>query len=120
MSQRGFTLIEIMIAVAIVAILVAVAIPNFMSYRTTAHARACWENMNIVKQACQAALVRTGKIVTDLDALSDNSKGNAFLKAKPHCPVGGSYTVSYDDETGDFTVTCSKAHEIDHNVNPSE
>jgi len=114
--KRGFTLVEIMIAVAVIAILAAIAIPNFMSYRTVSHAKACMANMKLIHEACQSVLIRKGVIETDLDVLSDNTRGDAFLKGKPKCPIGGSYTIKFDDSLQDFTVTCSKEDNDDHQV----
>jgi len=116
-AARGFTLIEIMIVVAVVAILTAVAIPNLTAYRKISHAKACKANMNLIRGACAATLIRKGVVETDLDALSDNSSGAAFLKGKPQCPIGGTYAVSYDDAAQSFVVTCSLSDENEHDVN---
>lgn len=116
MQRRGFTLIEIMIAVAVIAILAAIAIPNFMSYRTVSHAKACMANMKLIREACQSVLVRRGTIETSLDNLSDNTRGDAFLKGKPLCPIGGTYLITFDESAQDFSVKCSMENEDDHKV----
>src|ERR1700691_6127490 len=46
-SKRGFTLIEIMIVVAIIGLLAAIAIPNFVHARSTSQQNAC---INILRQ----------------------------------------------------------------------
>ena len=45
LREKGFTLVEIMIVVAIIAILSAIAIPNFMAARSKSRANACKANM---------------------------------------------------------------------------
>ena len=53
-SKRGFTLIEIMIVVAIIGLLAAIAIPNFVHARTTAQqANACINNLRQIDGAKQ-------------------------------------------------------------------
>ena len=58
---KGFTLVEIMIVVAIIAILAAVAIPNFIRYRKTAQMNACISNLKQLQAACEQA--RMGLLV---------------------------------------------------------
>lgn len=116
MKNRGFTLVELMIAIAVIAILAAISIPNFMSYRDVAHANSCSENMRLIQDACRGVLLRRSVIETDLTKLCDTTHGPPYLKGIPKCPIQGSYTITYDADRGEFHVTCSKADNEDHKV----
>lgn len=50
-QEQGFTLVELMIAVAIIAILAAIAIPNFISYREKAQAAQAIHELEMIKYA---------------------------------------------------------------------
>src|SRR3989440_5317790 len=52
-KKAGFTLVEIMIVVAIIGLLAAIAIPNFVRARTTAQANACINNLRQYDGAAQ-------------------------------------------------------------------
>ena len=58
-GRRGFTLIEIMIVVLIIAVLLAIAIPNFMKARDTSRTKACVANLRQID---------TGKVQYAMDA----------------------------------------------------
>jgi len=118
-GHRAFTLVEVMIVVTIIAILVSFAVPSFISYRKTAHAQACARNMNQVKVACRTYMINHGSHTTDLKTLQ-TAGGGLLKESSSCCPVGGEYTITFDEKTQDFTVTCSLADKDEHNVTEVE
>ncbi len=106
--KQGFTLVEIMIVVAIIAILAAIAIPNFIAYRNESQENACTSNANSIKTAAETWLSKPGN--ADKTPTMDNiapADGTGYIKKAPTCPAGGSYTIG-KDAAGAITVTCSK------------
>lgn len=95
--QAGFTLVEIMIVVAIIGLLAAIAIPNFVKARQEAHAKACINNLRQLDAAAnQFALERgkkTGDPITYPDDLTPYVKLNS-AGSLPACPAGGTYSVA--------------------------
>ena len=58
-GKAAFTLVEIMIVVAIIGLLAAIAIPNFVKARNTAQAGACINNMKQIDGAIDLFAVDT-------------------------------------------------------------
>jgi len=88
-SVRGFTLVEILIVVAIIGLLLALAIPNFLRLRTTAQTKACLTNLQRIDSAKQIWGLEAGKINGDI--ATDADLVPAYIKKTPACPAGGSY-----------------------------
>ncbi len=91
--NSGFTLVEIMIVVAIIGLLAAIAIPNFVRARNTAQMRACINNLRQIDSAKQQWAVENKQPATATptsDQLAVYLKNNLF----PTCPGGGTYTVA--------------------------
>lgn len=104
----GFTLIELLVVVLILAILMAVAMPLYLSAVSDSQKKTCRANLQTISNAVQAARVQTN--APDFSAyigVPITSTLEPDLAAIPVCPTGGAYTVAAGTKTGNFMVTCS-------------
>ena len=93
-SRRGFTLLEILIVVAILGILVALAMPNFLKSRETAQRHMCIENLSQIESAKQIWGVENGKKDGDVPVESDLIGPVLYIKRMPECVAGGTYSFN--------------------------
>lgn len=104
-SVAAFTLVEIMIVVAIIGLLAAIAIPNFTKARTRAQAQMCTENLSKIESAKQVWAVENNKVDEDIPTTADLVGDLKFLKQMPVCPGGGSYEFNKVGQTATCTVS---------------
>ena len=90
-GKRGFTLVEIMIVVAIIGLLVAIAIPNFLRAREEARANSCVANLKQIEGAKERWAMSTGAAQAAVPGTTDLAPD--FLKINPECPSSGVYVL---------------------------
>ncbi|MGD9097078.1 MAG: prepilin-type N-terminal cleavage/methylation domain-containing protein [Desulfobacterales bacterium] len=97
-NKEGFTLIELMIVIAIIGILAAIAIPNFIAYRDKAFCSAAESDVQTVMGA-----------IADYFSNPDNQTVSAGSTGMPVSGTdlsnGNTYTLAGDATTNSYTVT---------------
>ena len=108
--KKGFTLVEIMIVVAIIAILAAIAIPNFVKYRTESQQASCEQTRAQIVTAAENWGSKTeNAAATTLNLVNDlaPTDGSGYFKNEPKCPAGGTFTIS-KNSAGAWECACDK------------
>ena len=104
--KSGFTLVEIMIVVAIIGLLAAIAIPNFIKARTTAQMNACINNLRQIDGAIQQWALENKQGAVANVKFADIS---GYLKNSVLCPSGGTtFANSYTLNTVADKPLCQK------------
>ncbi|MBD3426183.1 MAG: prepilin-type N-terminal cleavage/methylation domain-containing protein [Candidatus Omnitrophica bacterium] len=106
-GTRGFTLVEILIVIAVIGLISAVAFPQFIKARTTAGKNICISNLKKIGESKEIWAVWEGGGSADTPSWSDLVPD--YLKKTPVCPLGGTYSINRVDTDPTCTI---EGHEI--------
>jgi prepilin-type N-terminal cleavage/methylation domain-containing protein len=105
-KKRGYTLVEIMIVVMVIAILAAIIIPSFMKIRSTFRQNTCSEHLRLIRQALTSYKFEHNLSGEEAGLTLDDLM--PYLKTRPMCPANGVYSevgnVPYCTEHDDRAI----------------
>ncbi len=116
MNRKGFTLIEMMIVIAIIAVLAAVALPNMLGARKAAAEKSAMSELKTIGTAAEAYYIREGQYPTNTTTFFNDLVSKDLL-SDYYANKSGSYTksgyqisVNSTDED-DYTLTAKPTSE---------
>ena len=107
--RQGFTLIELMIVIAIIGVLAAIAVPNFKAARERANTRACYANQKTVVGAMEMYNLDKNTKRTVLDGgFFTSLKSGGYLQSIPQDPGQGQGTsANYQATDANNGIKCT-------------
>ena len=112
MKRKPFTLVEIMIVVAIIGLLATVAIPSFVQARLNAQRQVCINNLRVLHDGGRQFRWEDAGAQIDLTAVNDYIQQDT---ATMHCPGNSAfgYAFEFEEERGQIPV-CTNPGVDDH------
>lgn len=105
-KHKGFTLIELMIVIAIIAILAAILVPNFVRARDQGNLAACKSNLKNMGTAFEMYASDNGGIYPS--SLTLAAFTNTYMKTTPTCPIGSTaYGLNIATPYQTYSVYCT-------------
>jgi len=104
LGKKGFTLVEIMIVVAIIALLAAIAIPNLLRARHNANEAAAQASLRTISSACESYLGANDEYPATLATLGSESP--PYIDSVLAAGKKQGYNFTYTRGTDKLTYDC--------------
>jgi prepilin-type N-terminal cleavage/methylation domain-containing protein len=116
--RRGFSLVELMIAVLIMSVLLAIAAPNFVRARESSRAKACSANLKAIQGAKEQWAIETNQSGAARPGWANLVGPAAYLRKRPACKSGGTYLINNITLNPTCTVSVNGAGDWDDHMLP--
>lgn len=104
-NAKGFTLIEMMIVVAIIGVLMLTAMPNYRTAAENAQIKSCTLNKKLIEAQTDLYYIEKNQFPEGLDSIG-MLVTEGYLKTRPVCPAGGEYELIINLDK--ISVNCDK------------
>jgi prepilin-type N-terminal cleavage/methylation domain-containing protein len=113
-ARIAFTLTELLIALAVIAILLSVAIPNYARSREESHKNSCVANLRQINSGIDQWAMENKISVGTVPSDAQEDEIYAYLKGtRPKCPGGGVYAIHGVGSLEQVTCTLAdKGHSV--------
>lgn len=114
-NKKGFTLIELVVVIAILGILAGLAIPRFMDATATARGARIVADMRTIDSAIMIYNAKTGSLPSNEDDLTENdpdNKKHKLLAAWPAPPQGTAKVTTITGKEKTITVAADAVYTL--------
>lgn len=109
-NERGFTLIEMLVVVAIIGVFLSLALPVYKDTVVNAQNRSCELNKRMLKVAMETYYLNNGNVYPTTRKEIDELLAKHYLEERPTCSGGGTYTFTPSADGKSVDVSCTIHH----------